>query len=90
MMQGKVIPLNAKQARDWPEGVISEAIKEKVKELPLMLSAKDLEGILPVNRTAIYELFKREDFPKIQIGKRLMTPTHLFFEFLEDEARKTG
>lgn len=75
---------------DWPESVVTEAIKEKIKALPLVLDAKDVEGILPVNRTAIYDLFRREDFPKIQIGKRLMIPTHLFFEFLEKEARKTG
>lgn len=99
--KSNVVHLNAKQAQGWPGGVggvggaegggmISEVIKEKIKDLPLLLDAKDLEKIIPVNRTAIYELFKREGFPKFRLGRRLMVPTHLFFKFLEDEARKLG
>ena len=89
-MEVKIIPLpktsNTEKDFDWPV-LIRDALREKIKELPFLLSAKDLVGIVPVNRTAIYDLFKRPDFPKIKIGQRLMTPTHLFFEFLENEAR---
>lgn len=92
-METKIIPLNIPNNLEkdvgWPT-LIRDALHEKVKNLPFLLSAKDLEEIIPVNRTAIYDLFKRPDFPKIKIGQRLMTPTHLFFQFIENEARKSS
>ncbi len=55
-----------------------------IKEL--FFNGKDMPNL---NLPAVYGLFHREDFPKIRIGKKLFTPTNLFLEWLEKEARKT-
>ena len=36
----------------------------------------------------VYELFKRADFPSIQIGRKWYAPRNLFIKWLEDQALK--
>ena len=40
---------------------------------------------------SVYELFKREDFPSLRIGRKWYAPRNLFIKWLEDQAQnKTG
>ncbi|HBK67679.1 MAG TPA: hypothetical protein DDZ91_03475 [Firmicutes bacterium] len=39
-----------------------------------------------LNLMAIYELFRREDFPTIRIGRKLFAPTHLFIKWWDGQA----
>ncbi len=48
------------------------------------------EGKPTLHLAAIYNFFKRKDFPKIQIGRKLLVRRELFIEWLDKEARKTG
>lgn len=41
-----------------------------------------------LNITAIYNLFKRKDFPGFKIGKKWYIPRHLFLEWLDNQAIK--
>jgi hypothetical protein len=36
---------------------------------------------------AVYELFKRKDFPSFRIGRKLYAPRHLFIKWLEEQAQ---
>ena len=51
-------------------------------ELPLNLSADDVSGILGISRANAYILLHREDFPTIQIGKRIIVPRDPFLDWL--------
>lgn len=35
---------------------------------------------------SVYELFRRADFPSIQIGRKWYAPRNLFIKWLEDQA----
>ena len=43
-------------------------------ELPLTLCATDIAAILNISRSNAYMLLRREDFPTLHIGKRMLTP----------------
>jgi len=64
-----------------------------LSNLPRMMDAKTIKkeffsGKVVLNLAAVYSLFHRDDFPKVVIGKKLFTPTHLFVEWLEKESTK--
>ena len=48
------------------------------------LSADDIRKIIPIGRSTVYELFKREDFPAIHIGKRLFVSETALYKWLND------
>ena len=39
-----------------------------------------------LNLNAVYELFHRDDFPSIKIGRKWYIPTHLFLQWLDKQA----
>lgn len=47
---------------------------KNLDELPAMLTAAELAGVLGISRAGAYTLIHRKGFPKLQIGKRLMVP----------------
>lgn len=44
------------------------------EQLPLMLNANQLAGILGISRAGAYELMHSKGFPTLRIGKRMMVP----------------
>jgi hypothetical protein len=36
---------------------------------------------------AVYELFKRDDFPSLRIGRKWYAPRNLFIKWLEEQAQ---
>lgn len=66
-------------------------VTPNINNLPRMLDVKSVKkeffsGQVNLNINAVYNLFRRDDFPKIVIGKKMFTPTHLFVEWLERQA----
>lgn len=45
---------------------------KEFKELPHVLSASDLAGVLGVSTATAYNLLHRKDFPTLHVGTRLM------------------
>lgn len=52
-------------------------------ELPLFLSAKHLEALLGISRSAVYKLMNSEGFPMVRIAGRLMCPKDSFQRWVE-------
>lgn len=44
------------------------------EELPAMLTAEELAGVLGISRAGAYALIHSKGFPTLRIGKRLMVP----------------
>ncbi len=56
-------------------------------QLPLTLNANDVANALGISRANAYFLFHAEDFPTMQIGRRLMVGKADFIEWMK---RKQG
>ena len=56
-------------------------------QLPIILSAPDIAAALNISRSNAYALFRRADFPTLQIGKRLVTPKDRFIQWVEANTR---
>ena len=56
-------------------------------ELPLTLCATDIAAILNISRSNAYMLLRREDFPTLHIGKRMLTPKHRFIQWIEENTK---
>jgi len=44
------------------------------EDLPAILTAEELAGILGISRAGAYALLHSKDFPTLHVGKRLMVP----------------
>jgi hypothetical protein len=67
--------------------------KINIDSLPRLLDVKTVKkeffsGEVNLNLNAVYCLFHRENFPKLIVGKKMFTPTHLFIDWLEKESTK--
>ncbi len=50
------------------------------------ISVQELASELGISMTKAYELVRREDFPVIRIGKRILIPVEILNEWLRREA----
>ena len=55
--------------------------------LPPVLNATQLSEVLGISRAGAYNLMHREDFPTLQIGKRMLVPRDKLMVWIE---RNTG
>lgn len=55
-----------------------------MKQAKDFFTAKDLNEILPLGRSAIYKMIKRTDFPKLQIGQKFIIPRIEFEKWIQD------
>ena len=62
-------------------------IMQTVENLPFTLTVQDIADILGINRNKAYNLSHREDFPSIQLGRRIIIERNLFFEWLEENCK---
>lgn len=53
------------------------------KDLPPVLTAKDVAKILGVGQSRVYEMMQAGELPAKQIGRRWRVSTRKFFEWLE-------
>lgn len=52
-------------------------------QLPLSLRASDVAAVLSISRANAYNLLRREDFPTLHIGKRMVVPRDRFMQWIE-------
>ena len=51
-----------------------------------LLSAADLQGMLGLSRSKVYEMLKRSDMPVVALGGRKFMHKDLFMKWLERQA----
>ncbi len=64
----------------------SVPILANFEALPEMLTARDLEGILQIDRKTVYSHAKRGLIPYVRIESSLRFPKHRILEWLEERA----
>ena len=57
-------------------------------DLPLMLSVPELSAVLGIGLAHAYEIARREDFPTIKLGSRILIPKDRLIQWLNEQADK--
>lgn len=52
----------------------------------MTLDVKDVARILGISERSAYYLVKREDFPSLNIGRRIVIPEDAFYKWLNKKA----
>ena len=60
------------------------------EQLPMTLNANHVAAVLGISRANAYMLLRREDFPTLRIGKRMLVPRDRFIAWIEDNTQKQG
>lgn len=58
-------------------------VRKDYRMLPIVLDGQDVQAILGVGHSYMSELFRRDDFPKLEILKRNLVLKDSFFSWLE-------
>ena len=59
-------------------------------ELPLMLTVADVADVLGIGLAHAYEVVRRQDFPTITLGSRIIVPRDKFIQWIEEKTSKKG
>ena len=59
-------------------------VRKDYRMLPIVLDGQDVQTILGVGHSYMSELFRRNDFPKLEILKRNLVLKDSFFSWLEN------
>lgn len=54
-------------------------------DLPLVLNAQQLAGVLNISRANAYKLLHREDFPMLHIGKRMLVSRDKLVKWMDGQ-----
>lgn len=57
------------------------------EELPLMLSVLQTASALGISRAGAYALVKRQDFPSITIGNRILVPKEGLIQWIREQTK---
>ena len=60
------------------------------EQLPLTLKADQVAAVLGISRANAYTLLRREDFPTLRIGKRMLVPRDRFIRWIEENTQTQG
>lgn len=63
---------------------MAQATLKNFEDFPLVLTARDIMQITGLSKQSVYQLFKREDFPAIECGRRLLVSREAFRQWLEN------
>ncbi len=64
---------------------MKRTVYKSYDELPLMLSVPEVAAVLGISRAGAYELARREDFPALKIGSRIVVPKEKFIGWVESQ-----
>lgn len=59
-------------------------------ELPLMLTVADVADVLGIGLAHAYEVVRRQDFPTITLGSRIIVPRDKFIRWIEEKTGEKG
>lgn len=60
---------------------------ENKKELPILLTAKEIKSYLHIGNDKLYELLNRKDFPSFKIGNKNYVIQTKFIEWIEKQSK---
>lgn len=60
------------------------------EQLLLTLKADQVAAVLGISRANAYTLLRREDFPTLRIGKRMLVPRDRFIQWIAENTQKQG
>jgi len=65
----------------------SQKYKEykSIEDLPAMIRVKELASYMGINQNKAYELVKRDNFPSLKLGQRIMIPKEHFKKWINSE-----
>jgi hypothetical protein len=55
-------------------------------DLPLVLNAAQLAGVLNISRVNAYNLLHREDFPTLHIGQRMLVSRDKLVQWMDGQS----
>ena len=61
------------------------SIYQNYDDLPLFLNAKMVAEVLGIAAASSYELMKREGFPSLRIGSRIVVPKEQFIRWVDEQ-----
>ncbi len=64
---------------------MKRTVYKSYDELPLMLSVPEVAAVLGISRAGAYELVRREDFPALKIGSRIVVPKEKFVGWVDNQ-----
>jgi excisionase family DNA binding protein len=64
---------------------MAASIVAERRELPIMLTARDLQEVLGISRPKAYELMARDDFPAVRLGAVWRVSRDGLFRWLETQ-----
>ncbi len=64
---------------------MKRTVYKSYDELPLMLSVPEVATVLGISRAGAYELARREDFPALKIGSRIVVPKEKFIGWVDGQ-----
>lgn len=62
--------------------------RTKPESWPFMLSRTDVKEILGVSNNKVLEIFHRQDFPRIYVGKRLLISKPSFLDYISKQSNR--
>ena len=62
---------------------MDQLVYTQYEQLPLSLCASDIAAVLSISRANAYNLLRREDFPTLHIGKRMVVPKDRFIQWIK-------
>ena len=60
------------------------------EELPLMLTVADVADVLGIGLAHAYEVVRRQDFPTITLGSRIIVPRDKVIRWIEEKTGEKG
>ena len=57
-------------------------------DLPLMLTVPDVSNVLGIGLAHAYEIVRRQDFPTITLGSRIIVPRDKLMAWIDTQADK--
>lgn len=66
--------------------IIKGGNRMSVQENKLFYTVNELYEILPLGRNALYSLIKKEGFPKITVGRKILIPVKGFNLWVENNS----
>ena len=67
---------------------MDEKIYTSFDELPLFLTAQELQVLLGLSRSSVYELMHSHDFPSVRIGNRFVVSKDEFMKWIQRSEKK--
>ncbi len=61
---------------------------KSAEELPMVLNVREVAAVLGIGLAHAYEVVRKEDFPSITLGERIVIPRDRFLQWMESEVDK--